>query len=442
MNSTPSPQEEISRLVDLMVDRQIDASGYARLESLLRSDQRCLQAYVDRLHFHSELIQFSDFRTSEAVVLERLADYETSQEHRYFAPILAMCALVLVAIGSTWGYFSYGRPAPAVGTVAGMTADADFKTTAVKPGELIRRGQTIQLLKGILTVRFGEVTVDLLAPVTVQVQDRSLMHLREGRLIANVKPAGIGYTVVTPDAETVDLGTQFMVSRSRESGTQVSVRQGRVHASLLSRTGARQQVMEITTARSARFSVHDAAVAEEDFDNKPFDVVANARGQITSFDGLLRTSTEKVSDLRSGKHYTPNFIQVIPEHQNISIDEPLTVKSFNGAITLPKGSVIGSYLVHYEPDTNTFMAPRGAVHFDAPIAAILVDQKSMALTDSLFGYSDVVVEQDVARGLELDEDEIRISDDKKTVSFYFGASGGKPVDQARILVIQGNVNTH
>jgi FecR protein. len=443
MESIPSPQEEIVELVDLMVDHQIDARGYARLEALLRSDQGCLQAYVDRLHFHSELIQFSDFRTSEAAVLQQLAEYDDSErlrQNRSFIPAFAICAMALIAIVSAMGYLTYGRSTRPVGTISGMTSDIEFNTPPVKPGELIRARQTIQINKGILTARFGEVMVDLIGPVSVQVQDRSLINLKDGTLIANVTPNGIGFTVKTSDVETVDLGTQFLVKRSRNQGTQVSVQKGRVHASLLDRNGDRKQVMEITTSRSAKFSMEKETVAEQDFSSEPFEIVANARGSITSIDGLIRTSTERASDLRSGRHYTPNYILVIPEQQNITIHEPLTLSGLNGTITIPEGAVICSYLVHYEPDTNTYLAPRGAVSFDGQIAAVLVNQSALAATDPLFGIPGVTVEKSAERGLELDEDEIRVSDDRKTVSFYFGASGGKPVDQARILVML-NQNT-
>lgn len=69
-----------------------------------------------------------------------------------------------------------------------------------------------ELRKGLLHLQFGGgVMVYLEAPARFNAVSDSRVVLHSGRLSATVPPAGIGFTVETPEAEVVDFGTEFSV---------------------------------------------------------------------------------------------------------------------------------------------------------------------------------------------------------------------------------------
>lgn len=69
-----------------------------------------------------------------------------------------------------------------------------------------------QLRRGLLHLRFdGGVMVYVEAPARFDVVSSSRLILHSGRLSASVPPAGVGFTVETPEAEVIDFGTEFSV---------------------------------------------------------------------------------------------------------------------------------------------------------------------------------------------------------------------------------------
>lgn len=438
MNNSPSPIEELRELVDRLFDDRIDNSGIARIDQLIISDPACLQTYVERLDFHGELIEQADRRSPEVTTLEvlnRFSDACEARESRlqWRLNLFMIACSLLLAVGLGTVYYSAVLVPAAVGTVASLSTDLQTETS-LELGQLVRWGQTVQVSQGIVSLQLPGVMVDLVGPVSLKLERKNRVFLTDGTVIAKVEPDGIGFMIRTPDTEVVDLGTEFLVHRDPQQGTHVSVRKGEAHATLLDWRGTPTKVIELTASRAVQLNHSTEVLKEVAYSAERFAPVDRSRKGIRRLTGALRTGAGIPTSLASDQLTTPNHLLAIPEQQ-IILTAPLTVESISGPVTIPAGTTVSSYLIHYDPTDAVSFAPRGAVTFLGKIAAIIGSSSGLAGTDSLFGQSETAFESQNFRELELEEDEILISDDQKTVSFYFGVSPPEFLDEARILVI-------
>lgn len=72
------------------------------------------------------------------------------------------------------------------------------------------------------------VVLDLVAPVRMRFEDAMHAQVLAGSVTADVGPAGSGFTLDTPSAHVVDLGTRFGVNVLDDGDTDVAVFQGKV----------------------------------------------------------------------------------------------------------------------------------------------------------------------------------------------------------------------
>ncbi len=103
------------------------------------------------------------------------------------------------------------------------TADAHAATVVTNVNGLLSKSEQqwddarlpmgeYELQEGLLHLQFGGgVMVYLEAPARFDAVSDSRVVLHSGRLSATVPPAGIGFTVETPEAKVVDFGTEFSV---------------------------------------------------------------------------------------------------------------------------------------------------------------------------------------------------------------------------------------
>jgi len=435
----PSPLDEVRSLTDSMFDGQINASDLQRLEGMIVNDPACLQTYLEMVNLHGALIRQADRQTDEQTVITVLQEFSDACESREarsrWRDVMIMTASVLVACGFC-GWLFMGevfRPA-ALGNIAHLTNNVNLNSGQAELGQMIRQGSTISVEQGVVSIELGSVIIDLQGPAEVKLHDIKQVQLRQGMLTAKVRPGGEGFTVRTPDAEVIDMGTEFLVRYDAATGTDVSVRRGRAKASLLDKAGQPTKMLELTAARAAHLDIHKATLVESRFDSEPFERGDRTRGTIRSISGQLRTMNEPPTSLVSEKTTTSNFMLVIPERQNVVLTENLQVETATGKTVLPAGSTVSSYLVHYDPTSLAIYAPRGAITFFGKISAAIVDSKTLTATDAIFGLPEIDYETRDFRGLELKADEIRLSDDKETVSFFFGMESPTYLDQVRILI--------
>lgn len=437
-NNDPSLIAEMQSLIDDLFHGRLDNAGMERIESLIVQDQALLQLYIEELDLHCELVEQADQRPPDVAAVSGMRRYSDScalkQSRQTFRiNLLLSIASLLVAIGMGWGIYSAVIVPSPVGTVASLSSETQSSPTLAL-GQILRAGQTIHLNHGVVSIQLKDVMVDLVGPVTATLTRSTRLSLRHGTVISRVETGGKGFSVITPNGEVVDLGTEFLVRYTPSEGTYVSVRRGEVHARSIDWRGTPTQAVGLTTARAAKISPSSETVQEIAFSKEEYQKVDRSRGGIRRITGAIRTPDSIPTSLKSEQLTTPNQMLIIPERQNVVLEEPLTVETLSGITTLPKGSVISSYLIHYDPTSAVRFAPRGGVTFFNEISAIVVSNSGLRSTDALFGLPETTFESRDFRELELEEDEILLSDDRKTVSFYWGVSPPYYLDQARVLV--------
>lgn len=439
MNASLSPIDEIRGLVDLLVDGKITSAGYARIEELILTDQRCLQTYVERLDFHSVLVDQSDFKTPEESVQEGMDRFmdapgrkRESNPSQWIFALVSCCVMALGLGGVT--YYSTLEAVP-VGTISALSTEVISKRN-YELGQILRKGEVIDIQEGQALLHVEGVSLDLLGPVSIRMEGPNLVTLLDGTIVVNVPPSKIGFSVRTQDAEVVDLGTEFSVSFQPGQGTEASVQKGEIRATLFDRSGMASRVMNVTTLRTVNLNAMHSTLSEIAYRPRVFEEVRKSRGIVRSTSGNLRVQADPPSLLTAGSLTTSNFALIISEKQNVTLAEDLILETSQGNKTLPAGTILSSYLVHYDPTNAATQAPRGSASFSGPVAALISSAEALQRTDALFGLPNTKYDSRPYRGLELDEDEVILSEDRQTVSFYLGMEPPMYLDQVRILVQQ------
>jgi len=436
-----SPNDEVRALADAQFDGRLTHHQTERLELLLLADLGCMQAYIERMVFHAELLKDADQRSARGVlnsVVTSIHQRERrSQLTRDWVPALTGALCLLIATGYLFGagFFAFERPPLVV--VSSLSSNARVQLTDVDLGQVVRLGDSFSVEEGIVSLQFPHVLIDLIGPVTARIESADKLSITSGTIVAKILKTGERFCITTPDVEVIDLGTEFLVQHQPGRGTDVSVRQGRVRATLLDWRKKPQKVMELTDHRSANFQGVAGTVKEMDFRPETFAPVDRSRVGIHRIDSMLRTGTQQPVSLRSGQSDTFNHILVIPERQGIVLQQDLSVMGVEGPILIPAGTTVSSYLIHYDPPEIISRAPRGAVTFFERVAGVIASSEELHKTDELLGLQGVEYESAAFRGGEFgpDEDSIQISHDRKTVSFRFDTSPPRYLDEARVIII-------
>ncbi len=98
-----------------------------------------------------------------------------------------------------------------------------------RPQSAVEAGQSLELLEGVAEFRFGNgVNVAVVGPCSLGFESLGRLLLNRGKLIARVPHGAEGFTVASPSAEIVDLGTEFGVEVTSSGETNIQVLKGRV----------------------------------------------------------------------------------------------------------------------------------------------------------------------------------------------------------------------
>lgn len=108
-----------------------------------------------------------------------------------------------------------------------------------KPGEPPRAGQTLSLASGQVRMKLKQGAELLIeGPAQWSIEGTNEANLTRGRLYAIVPGKAVGFTLSTPNAKIVDLGTEFAVDVRDQQTTEIAVTRGQVNAQLRSPEGS------------------------------------------------------------------------------------------------------------------------------------------------------------------------------------------------------------
>ncbi len=444
--SFSSWEDPLPNLVALYFDNSLNEKELSHLQSRLKSDQEA------RIFF----AQFSSLQTQLEWVY---TDSSCPQEMTYLpAPIKARkqkrnhilyiaCCVCLVLGGLLFLHLTT--------TVAHVFPEpgSHWANGNITPEETLLSGSRRHLLRGAIEIRFtsGSI-VNLKAPAQFTIHGSNEIFLEAGKLVADIPESGHGFTVDTQTGRIVDLGTSFSVNVGAERNTEIKVYRGKVQVAGSSETEPPREILanEAVQIDSVTKRVHSRDYTSSDFipliardyavDRFSDSVVfqeqlpaAVAAGEYNSFehDGLAFLFPEKSNVL-------------LTENLNVEIGQPGVYQSaadlHRGRNTIPAGSTVDSFRVYYKPAMYSDKGDkvRGEILFDRPILGVIIVHPELAKTNRLFhpSFKDVLDENALpSPGIEIgtDEDELTISENRKTLTFNLG-TGGKATDEFRVIL--------
>ncbi|MCR9197752.1 MAG: FecR domain-containing protein [Planctomycetaceae bacterium] len=214
--------------IDQYLDGELPEEDLAQFEQWLQEPAH-LQQFVRRAELHADLrkllcrqdlqqraqqhLDWPTVREGDGGCVTPTVPAGTAQKAtagRAAAALLATAGVLCVLLMTLRQAARY----PALPALASVESaiDAELYRGTVRWHRSVLSAGTYELKQGLLHLRFaGGVMVYVEAPAVFAADSRQQVVLQSGRLSAQVPPAGVGFTVETPDAQVVDFGTEFSV---------------------------------------------------------------------------------------------------------------------------------------------------------------------------------------------------------------------------------------
>ena len=290
-------------------------------------------------------------------------------------------------------------------------------------GWQFRAGETVELRQGLVQVQFQLGTrVTLEGPCRFRIVKPSLGRMEAGRMVALVPPADHGFTLETPQATVVDLGTEFGVEVSSDEKTEVQVFCGMVEVAV----GSQRHVL---------MAGHGLRVGKdrvETIDAKDDRLAAGSKfprvdlGHGYRIEGAVRTWPARLPPLiNSRRPKNAGLIWMFPERRGVMLDSPIRAELLSpGSITednllkpgvLEPGQKVDSFLLYSAPRKDSpDVEFSGTVTFDRPVVAVICGTKTLANSHRIFKLPRVKYEGDGHIEL-LERDQIILDEDRRTL---------------------------
>lgn len=285
--------EELVRLVDSSSDGRCDKAERDQLEGLLQENPDAVDVFVRYRDMLGSLRWLTapkdagdngaDAKRIEKALRSSRSDGLWQQIHRFGGLMLA--ASLLFAIVGFWVGMQW-EPSHTSADNSGLAAmpSSDLPSTTNPQGEvaritglvdcnwqdgqrryqfgdLVASGECVELEDGLLQLTFDSgAKVIIQGPATFTPQSAMEAQLERGKISAVISESARGYTVVTPTAEIVDLGTEFAVDVASDGATELHVLDGDVVARRRSVGGSQEEVIHARKLDALRFASLEADV--------------------------------------------------------------------------------------------------------------------------------------------------------------------------------------
>lgn len=450
----------LRRLTSAVMDGTATEAGQKELTELLRSDPAARDEYLALVDLHAMLAtELASPPTPRKTTPVDGAG--VSHGRRWSAAAVAITALAACLLISFLWMNSAGesltkmtreaQPDVAVQTdqSEGFASVAHLTDTTWEPGVEIKAGDrlgpaTVRLRGGFLRLEFDSgVQVTLEGPAEFELLSAERTRLRSGLLAANVPPGAEGFTVDTPSAEVVDLGTSFGIDLRDEGFADVSVFDGEVEIAL--RDASEKHLL--TEGDSVRIGgdrqIERVEIQPERYE-RVWPISSGIAGSTESF-RFLPPWPKRVRFVNSDEHIfvaveggavdlTSKLLLDVSEPGECSLVSELT------PLELGEGERIRSYFLHFHPvrQRGVRRADRvsGSITFDRPILGLIIQHEQLLDSSRRFGWR-AAGEANRRRELDLtgglDGDRVSLSNDRRTLTVDL-ISPGRSSDLIRVIV--------
>lgn len=431
---TPDISHLISGYLDdvLTDDQQAELAAWIEADPA-NADQFAQSVFLDN-RIHAE-VNAAPFNAMDDVVHATTQRNWIHQRWPQIAATLAACVLAAVSVGIWRSQDKGQRLAIDVGD---SPADSSFASIAQiigadwdDAGEL-RIGdrlsaQTIQLRSGFLRLAFDDgVEVTLQGPAEYQLLAVGKTKLTSGLLTATVPPGAEGFTVDTPSAEVVDLGTAFGIDLLEDGVSRISVFEGEVEVALPDSIEKRL-LREGDAVRVEGGKTFEAV----DFDPESFKKIWPVSSGIERSTEAFRFVPPWPPQQRFVRSDADIFIA--PEGHVATLLSSLRVNiSSSGTYTreedltvseLAVGQRVRSFTLFYHPEkAGPRHSPKevtGSITFDSPVLGLIVLHEELQLSARRFsreGPRNINESQQLELTGDDDSDVITISEDRRTIT--------------------------
>lgn len=220
--------DELRRLANVMANGTASAADVARLSTMLRERPELHDAYLDFIDTHAALCW--EFRNqAELSNTNRSAPVAIVTPRRSvvsaWLPWTTAVFATVVAVIAWLHPGALPRRQPTNEAVIGIAsardsivallvdeAHAEFAPGRGPDGVRFAPGE-YELLKGVVHLRFSQgADMVLASPVRLEIVDSQHTRMTYGKVRVIAPPAAAGFTIKTPAADFVDLGTEFGLS--------------------------------------------------------------------------------------------------------------------------------------------------------------------------------------------------------------------------------------
>jgi hypothetical protein len=238
---------QLGEWLHAMEEGTLDEAGRTQLEALLLQNESARRFAVQRLGMGAALCQFAGETQGAAPVEadEKIVSFPTTGASRRRAwPLSAKLALaaslVLGALVAGFGWLASRNPMQVAEThqegcavlVDAAAAEWGTRADALQPGMTVGMGP-LHLKKGLARLEFySGASLTLEGDAELDILSVNSAKLSRGKVRAHVPQHARGFKLVTPDAQVVDLGTEFGLAVSDAGKSEVHVFDGEVLASL------------------------------------------------------------------------------------------------------------------------------------------------------------------------------------------------------------------
>ena len=226
--------EQLRQLANVMTDGTASPADATRLSAMLRDHVELRDAYLSYLDTHATLCwEFRNLAHTMAVEQPSPATVVPLQRSPVATLLPWMVAVVAIVVAVVTlvrpkeqaGFETPGAAATSTASLSGSIAallvdEAGAEFAAGRGPDGVRFGPgEYELLKGVVHLRFAQgADLVLASPARLDVTDSLHTRLAYGNVRVIAPPSARGFTVATPAADYVDLGTEFGLRVERGDG--------------------------------------------------------------------------------------------------------------------------------------------------------------------------------------------------------------------------------
>jgi ferric-dicitrate binding protein FerR (iron transport regulator) len=248
MSLTDKDILELAGLCSAVVDETLTDKQHGQLTHWLAASDEARQFYVRAMALSASLFTYAAEMQTEHPDAGRgsAGGMKFLGRFKWIASFVAIAACVAIAVwvGRDWKRsrqtISQAAPTmPVVDTdlyVARLTNWQDCtwadSNSAVRLYDRLRKGQRIEVAAGFAEITFDSgAQIVLQGPASLDVNSAWSTTLNRGKLKASIPPEAMGFSILNPTVEVVDIGTEFtMFTDASGAATDVLVLKGEVEA--------------------------------------------------------------------------------------------------------------------------------------------------------------------------------------------------------------------